>query len=353
MFEYMSIAFRAHNSLARGSVMRMAITPAILLLAAWPANLAGAAEVVLQPVTVRDMKAVFGQVDSRDTVSARVRIGGTLISRTVEEGSAVQAGDIIAVVGDEKLGLQLQALDARIKALTAQLDNARLELDRSQSLVARGAVTQSRLDQLKTAVDVFVNQIDAARADRAVVVQQTTEGQVLAPKTGRVLTVPAAPGSVVLPGETVAKIAAGGYFLRIALPERHAASIKAGDPVTVGARGLGPEATANGARRTGHIVKVYPELDSGRVIADVEVDGLGDYFVGERVPVWIAVGERKVLLAPASAVQTRNGIDMIKVAGPGGTLDVPVVLGPALGGGEGDNVEILSGLRAGDRVVTP
>jgi RND family efflux transporter MFP subunit len=333
--------------------MRMAITPAILLLAAWPANLAGAAEVVLQPVTVRDMKAVFGQVDSRDTVSARVRIGGTLISRTVEEGSAVQAGDIIAVVGDEKLGLQLQALDARIKALTAQLDNARLELDRSQSLVARGAVTQSRLDQLKTAVDVFVNQIDAARADRAVVVQQTTEGQVLAPKTGRVLTVPAAPGSVVLPGETVAKIAAGGYFLRIALPERHAASIKAGDPVTVGARGLGPEATANGARRTGHIVKVYPELDSGRVIADVEVDGLGDYFVGERVPVWIAVGERKVLLAPASAVQTRNGIDMIKVAGPGGTLDVPVVLGPALGGGEGDNVEILSGLRAGDRVVTP
>ena len=45
------------------------------------------------------------------------------------------------------------------------------------------------------------------------------------------------------------------------------------------------------------------------MIADVEVDGLGDYFVGERVPVWIAVGERKVLLAPASAVQTRNGID--------------------------------------------
>jgi RND family efflux transporter MFP subunit len=329
--------------------MRKALAPAALLLALLHAGAqAGAGEFVVQPRTLPDLKAVFGQVQSRDTVPARARIGGTLLSRAVEEGTAVRAGDVIAVVGDEKLGLQLQATDARIKALQAQLANAQSDLDRSQSLMSRGAETQSRLDQLRTAVNVYTNQLEAARAERAVIVQQTTEGQVLAPKDGRVLTTPAVTGSVVMPGETVARIAAGGYYLRLALPERHAGHVKAGDPVSIGGRGqgAGPE---GGPRREGRIVKVYPELEGGRVIADAEVDGLGDFFVGERVPVWITVAERQALVVPQDAVSTRSGVDYVRVAGEGGTLDIPVVLGAAADG----KVEILSGLRAGDRVVTP
>ncbi|MCP8940471.1 efflux RND transporter periplasmic adaptor subunit [Alsobacter sp. SYSU M60028] len=333
--------------------MRNALFLALLLSTAAAATPSLAGEIVLKPTTVQDMKAVFGQVESRDTAPARVRTGGTLVSRTVEEGSVVKAGDVIAVVADEKLALQLQAVDARLKALDAQLDNARTELERGQSLVSRGAVTQSRLDQLKTSVDVLQNQIEAAKADRAVIEQQSTEGQVLAPKDGRVLTVPAAPGSVVLPGETVARIAAGGYFLRLALPERHAARIKAGDPVSVGERGLGPAATDSAPRRTGRIVKVYPELEGGRVLADVEVEGLGDFFVGERVPVWIPVAERTALTVPANAVMTRNGIDYVRVVGDGGPLDVPVILGRATSDAGDKRIEVLSGLRAGDRVVTP
>lgn len=322
----------------------------IALLACAPAR---AAEIVVAPETVKDMKAVFGQVESRDTVPARARIGGTLVSRTVEEGSAVEAGQVVAVVADDKLALQIQAIDARLKALEAQSENARTELERAQSLVARGAVTQSRLDQLRTAVDVLGNQIEAARAERAVVVQQTAEGRVLAPKAGRVLTVPAAPGSVVMPGETVARIASGGYYLRIALPERHAALIRTGDTVLVGERGLAPARAAEAPRRTGRIVKVYPELEGGRVVADAEVEGLGDFFVGERVPVWVAVAQRQALTVPAAAVATRNGIDFVRVVAQGGPLDVPVIVGAPSEGPSGPRVEILSGLRAGDRVVTP
>ncbi|MHB2169100.1 efflux RND transporter periplasmic adaptor subunit [Alsobacter sp. R-9] len=328
--------------------MRKTLATLALAIAVWQVDMAGAGEIVVQPSTVKDMKAVFGQVQSRDTVPARARIGGTLVSRAVEEGSSVRAGDVIAVVSDEKLGLQLQAVDARIKALQAQLDNARGDLERSQSLMARGAETQSRLDQLRTAANVLVNQIEAAQAERAVVVQQSTEGQVLAPKDGRILTTPAIPGSVVLPGETVARVAAGGYYLRLALPERHASRIAAGDRVSVGGRGQGIGAT-EAARREGRIVKVYPELEGGRVIADAEVPGLGDFFVGERVPVWIVVGEREALLVPAGAILRQGGVDYVRIAGEGGPRDVAVIVGPVQDG----RVEVLSGLRAGDRVVTP
>ena len=331
-----------------------AALPLALACLLGPSGLAArAGETLLAPRPVVDRKAVFGRIESRDTVPARARIGGTLLSRTVEEGSAVSAGEVIAVVGDEKLGLQLQAVDARLKALVAQLDNAKTDLERAQSLLSRGAVTQSRLDQLRTAVDVLANQIEATKAERAVVVQQTAEGQVLAPKSGRVLSVPAVPGSVVLPGEPIARIAAGGYFLRIALPERHAARIKVGNAVQVGARGMSPATASAAPSREGRIVKVYPELDGGRVVADVEVEGLGDFFVGERVAVWVAVAERQALAVPSAAVVTRNGIDLVRVvSGTGAAQDVAVVLGAPLEGSPGD-VEVLSGLRAGDGVVTP
>ena len=42
----------------------------------------------------------------------------------------------------------------------------------------------------------------------------------------------------------------------------------------------------------GRVRLVYPEIQGGRVIADVEVAGLGDYFVGERTRVYVADGER-------------------------------------------------------------
>ena len=65
--------------------------------------------------------------------------------------------------------------------------------------------------------------------------------------------------------------------------------MKAGDTILVGARGLqqqdGPETL-----RRGRVALVYPQIDQGRVIADAVVEGLGDYFVGERTRVYVATG---------------------------------------------------------------
>ncbi len=151
-----------------------------------------------------------------------------------------------------------------------------------------------------------------------------------------------------MPGETVARIAGGGYFLRLSLPERHAARIKEGDEVLVGSRGVTELADPAQAGR-GHVVKVYPEIDVGRVLADVEVEGLGDFFVGERTRVWIPVATRKVVSVPASAVTTRSGVDYVRVGG----IDVPVITGARFEENGVISIEILSGLAEGDTVVTP
>ena len=56
---------------------------------------------------------------------------------------------------------------------------------------------------------------------------------------------------------------------------------------------------------------------------------------------------------PSEAVKTRHGVDYISLATADGAMDVAVVLGETVEHGDGQRVEILTGLRDGDKVVIP
>jgi membrane fusion protein, multidrug efflux system len=294
---------------------------------------------------VDDRKAVIATVEPVHQLTARARLGGTITTLSVKEGDEVAAGDKLAVVVDEKLSFRMQSLADRINAQKAQRDQAQLDLTRAQALRRSGAGTQAALDDATTKLAVADRTLQSLRADRQVVEQQEAEGAVLAPGAGRVLTVPVQQGSVVMNGETVATMAVKDYILRLQLPERHARFIKAGDTILVGARGLA--ATADEEElRDGKIVLVYPEIDHGRVVADVRVPDLGDYFVGERTRVYVATGTRPALVVPAGALYRRYGVSYVKLKD--GT-EVTVQPGLPVAGG----IEILAGLHAGDVVETP
>lgn len=310
-------------------------------------------EFVVQPLIIPEMKAVFGQVESRIVVPARARISGTVREIRVSEGDQVREGEVIALIVDDKLALQLNAADARIEALNSQLQNARLQLERAQQLRTSGAGSQASLDTARMQFEVVTNQVAAATAEKAVIEQSAKEGDVLAPATGRVLTVPVTLGSVILAGEEIARIAPGPYYLRLSLPERHAAEIVQGADVLVSKRGLVQPAGDPAAAHQGKIVKVYPEIADGRVIADVDVTGIGDYFVNERTLVSIPVGKRTVLAVPPEAIRRIHGIDYARVASEGGEMDVAVILGEPFEHGGQRLIEVLTGLHAGDRVVLP
>lgn len=301
---------------------------------------------------IDDLKSVYATVRSKDLTQARVRTPGTIASLKVDEGDAVEPGQVLALVTDPKIALKIKALDAQIVAIQSRVETAKTELERSVELKQKGVAPQSRVDQAQTAYDVAVNDLKAAEAERSVVETQVEEGQVLAPSAGRVLKVPVTEGSVVLPGESIATIAANEFLLRLELPERHARFIKAGDPIRLGGREMetGEKPTAQG-----RIVQVYPELQNGRVVADAEVPDLGSYFVGERVLVWISVGKRKAFLVPQAFVFKRFGVDFVRVAAKdGGYADVIVQTGRAEKTPDGQSrIEILAGVAAGDRLGAP
>ena len=306
----------------------------------------------VEPRQIDDLKSVYATVRSRDLIQARVRTPGTIASLKVDEGDSVKAGQVLALVTDPKLALRISAADARIVANESRLEKAKTDLERARTLQARGFASQSALDQAQTAYDVAVNDLKSARAERSVIETESQEGEVLAPTSGRVLKVPVTEGTVVLAGESIATIAANEYLLRLELPERHARFMKTGDAVRLGGRGLGADAAP---LAEGRISQVYPELQNGRVIADAEVAGLGSYFVGERVLVWISVGKRETFVVPADYVFKRFGLDYVRLQRPDGShADVVVQTGrPVKDGGEHPMVEILAGVTAGDRLVRP
>ncbi len=336
----------------RGLFMSLALMPCGLLALAYVHAQPDAGPFVVAEQEIDDFKSVFAKVESKDRVEARVRTPGTVAELKVDAGTHVQPGEVLAVVVDPKIALRIKAADAQIAALELHVETARADFDRATELAKRGVVAQARLDQLKTAFDSATNDLKAAQAQRSVVEREAEEGQVLAPAAGRVLNVPVTVGSVMMAGESVATIAANEYLLRLELPERHARFMKKGDPVRIGARG------ANGSQNIvgeGRIVKVYPELQGGRVIADAEAPGLGDYFVGERALIWISAGTRKTIIIPSDYLFKRDGLDYVKVAqGNGPPLDVVVQPGlPVTLKGTPPSVEILSGLKRGDRLVRP
>jgi len=297
--------------------------------------------------TVQDHKAVFATVESVDQTLARARIGGIISGLTIDEGSHVKAGQKIAIITDKKLPLKLASLGAKLDSLEAQRKLAHTDLERAKSLRRTGAASQAHLDEALTRLDVVKSEIASLKAEKSVVLQQVSDGNVLAPASGRVLSVASTNGSVILPGETVAMIAKDLYILRLRLPERHARFLKVGDKVQVGQRGM---ATTGHFSTDATIQQVYPQMKNGQVIADVKVSGLGTYFVGERTPVHIATGARQLISAPGKFFYQRYGITFAKLKDGS---EVTVRLGlPLLDGQDGD-VEVLSGLWAGDVVVMP
>lgn len=302
-------------------------------------------EYVVRQQPVYDLKSLFAVVRTVDITQARARIGGTLVELAVDEGDMVEAGQRLAVVRDQKQKLQIAALESKLRSLQAQLQLAQITLGRIDKLHSLGKISKSKLDEAQTQVDVVTADIAALKSDQSVIRQAQIEGEVLAPASGRALSVNVTQGTVVLPGEAIAEIAAESYILRLLLPERHARFIKVGDTVLVGGRGMLEDSSADDAsRRKGKLVQVYPELDNGRVVADVAVANLGDFFVGERVRVWVSTDQRMAYVIPEAYIHRRYGLSYVHL-----NDGTEVVVQPGLP--VSDGIEILSGLRNGDVLI--
>lgn len=322
---------------------RIAALSALMLIAAGPAV---SQTLTVEETTVVDYRPVVARVEAGDSATARSRLQGVVTQLSIDEGDVVKTGDIVAVVTDGTIAPQISAVGSRIEALQSQIRQAEADLERNRKLFADGFFPKARLDEQETALDVLRRNLSAAQSERNALEARRAESLIRAPADARVTAVNTVEGSVVSPGETIASFATLDGIVRLSLPERHAAQIAEGESVSLRLPGRG------GDIRIATIVKVYPELRDGAVIADATVPGGLDALVGERVDVLAPVGERRAIRIPREYVVTRYGVDFVRVKVGERFVDAPVALASPLADDE-DAYEILSGLRPGDIIEKP
>jgi len=298
----------------------------------------------VQARAIDDLRPVSGEYASRDQAEARARISGTLVELKVREGDIVRRGQVIALVRDERIGLQTTAFDAQTAAAAAEAARAQADLTRTRDLFDHGVYAKARLEQVEATSKVASAQLAAAKAQRAASADLAGQGQVLAPASGVVLHAQVPAGSVVMPGQSIATITAGPSVIRLELPESQARSIRVGQGMMVRADDASPPVSAP-------VVQIYPSVTAGETTVDLAAPTAAKGLVGSRVDVAVPVGRRMALVMPARFVSHRYGVDYVRILKRDGTASEVVV---QTGGPQGaPEAEILSGLMPGDVALGP
>jgi RND family efflux transporter MFP subunit len=286
-------------------------------------------------------------VTTRDIVVARARIPGVIARLHVRAGDVVAAGQPIATITDSRLGQEAAAYGANAAAAEAGAARARADLERIRFLHREGVYAQAKLDEAVAAARAADSMVTAARAQQGAVRAVEGQGVVRAPAAGRVLVADLPEGSAVGPGMVIATVTAGPPIVRMDVPEGLAVRLVLG----AGVRVEGMAGQAGGATATGRIVKLYPGVAGGRSRADVAVPGLAPTLVGQRVTAHVDAGVRTGLAVPARFVEPRFGLQFVRLLSADGARasEVPVEVRLLPDG----QVEIFSGLKAGDVLVAP
>ncbi len=301
---------------------------------------------VVQRVALPDVAELPATVTTRDMAEARARIPGVLSELLVREGDRVAAGQRIATITDTRLAQEQAAYAAAQAAAEAQAARARADLERIRFLHREGVYARAKLDEATAMARAAEAQVRAAQAQQGAVRAVAGQGAVLAPASGRVLSADVPAGSAVAPGMTIAVITAGPPVIRLDVPESLGRRLAPGQAVTV----AGLADRAEGVEVSGQIQTVYPGVSAGRVTADASVTGLDPQLVGQRVTARVMLGERLALAVPERFINTRFGLSFATLLAPDGrrSAEIPVEVRPIPGSGQ---VEILSGLRAGDVIL--
>lgn len=291
--------------------------------------------------TVPDVATVPAIITTRDLGEARARIPGLLTDLRVREGDQVVAGQRIATISDTRIAEERAAAGAGAAAAEAMATRARADLERIRFLHREGVYAQAKLDEAEAAAQAAQAQAAAARAQAAAVSAVEGQGAVLAPAAGQVLRADIPAGSAVMPGTVIAVITAGPPIARLDLPEGLGRRLAPGAEVRLRGTGGG---------MTGRVIKLYPQVEGGRVRADAEMPGLAATLVGERLTAEVVLGERQALVVPERFISRRFGLAFASLVAADGksVAGIPVEI---RAGPQPAMVEVLSGLKAGDVLV--
>jgi len=288
--------------------------------------------------------ATTGTVVALESVHVASRLMGYIRDIAVEEGQAVKQGqrlftidplDIEGAVEQARLGLK-QAEDA--------MKDAKADYDRFDNLYKDEVVSRQQYEKMKLNHDIAVSRAAQAKAGLGTAQGQMRYATVTSPINGVVTQKLANAGDIAAPGHPVLMLENPARLqVQTAVAEDLYKGIRLGQDVMVEIDGQAKPVNAKVSRLS---PAADPMTHSYPIKLDIAAPGLKS---GAFARVLFPTGKRSVLAVPVAAVLDRAGITGVFVVDTQGAAQYRMVrVGKVVGG----LVEVLSGLNAGDRVVT-
>jgi RND family efflux transporter MFP subunit len=294
---------------------------------------------------VPEFVEVTGSVEPVARVSPGTKIMGRIETVAVREGDRVARGRLLAKLESRDLEATVEQARAGIAVARAQLENAKATFERMKALHARGSVTDKNLEDATAGYEVAQGMLRQAEANENAALVMLSYAEIRSDLAGYVTAKRVEAGDLANPGMplfTIEDLSHVKVTLRVA--ERDVVGLREGSPATATIDVLQNEVPAT-------IDRIVPAGDPRSRTFDVRLvldnpDGAikSGMFARARFP----KGSRPAILVPASAVVERGQLHGIYAVDDDGRAWLRWVrLGPSAG----DQIEILSGLDAGQALV--
>ncbi len=289
--------------------------------------------------------------------------GATVMEVPVHAADRVRKGQVLARLDDElvrtqidRVEAELRATQARIRAADARIAMLEKDVKRAQDLFARGVSPRQQLDHAEAKLRVATAERDAARAQKKALEETLQELRLklsyhvlTAPWDGTVLARHTDPGDI---SSTTRPLITLGRLdrlkLRVQVAEADYPRVRPGQPARVRVDAAGSRWIPAG------VARVLPGLDPVTHTGQVEIhlDAAGTALrPGMFARARIDVGAHRGVLVPRDALRKipGSGVWFVYVVTPEGKAQRrDVTLGLSLG----PRVEVLSGVKAGEAVIT-
>ncbi len=324
-----------------------------------PEKVGDVALITVQKTTIPDYIEATGTVRATQSAQLASQVMGTITRVNVHEGDAVRRGQVLITIDEaqsraayQSANAGLQASQQAIAAADADYALAESTMQRYQMLYDKKSVSPQEYDEVKTKLAAAKARRDAAhanstQAEAAVSEANTAVGftKIRAPFDGLIIAKLADAGAMAAPGVPLLTLEDPSRFrLEAEVDESQIGAVRLGATVPVVIDALGNQAM------TGKVAQIVPAADPASRTFTVKIElpanpqirsGL---FGRARFP----RGERESILVPQVALLHRGQLDAVYVVGKDDIASLRYV---TLGKPSVSDIEVLSGLESGERIV--
>lgn len=297
---------------------------------------------------LRSGPPISGNLAAERESTVRAEVGGPVLQVLAEKGEAVSRGQVLAKIDDTGLRDSYLSAQSAVRSASSSLEVARREVERASRLAEAGAIAQRDLETARNQQTLAQAQLADARARLSLAEKQLEKTVIRAPLAGVVSDRPVNAGDVVAPGAALFTVVdPGSMRLEASIPAARLAEVRVGAPVRFTVSGY------PGRTFTGRVERINPAADpaTGQVPVFVSIPNADGVLVaGLFAEGRVASEARTVILVPAGAVSQRGVTPTVLRLRSGKVEQVPVQVGAT--DPETERVEIVSGLAAGDTVLT-